>query len=336
MLSLVHLNLKVGSPVDEITLVIDQYTSQLESEQDDADKLNATTQADCDDQIATFNKNIGDFKRQIESLNIQITENTAILETNKKELAQAQYDFQETVKQIEAGTAQREQEHNEWAQKDYELSIDITTVEEGIRLVQHMLHGVSFAQVETKYNKIVEKLQTKGTRQILFKPLVSQLVQITSKFNYENVVKVLELLNNIRVGLVNEQTEARLQEEQAQKDWEKLLATLTAHKQALSDKIAQKQAAIASLTAVLKTDKKSLEDTTFNLSNEEENLADKTEACNAASVKYLTETGEREKQLEILARLQTYITEKLRPVQDYLDTRSYWSAWIIWFIKLHI
>lgn len=68
------------------------------------------------------------------------------------------------MKQIEDGTRQRETEHQEWANKDYELSVDITTVEEGVRLVQHMLHGVSFAQVEGKFNKVVEKLNTKGSR----------------------------------------------------------------------------------------------------------------------------------------------------------------------------
>lgn len=39
------------------------------------------------------------------------------------------------MKSIETGLAQREAEHKEWATKDYELSVDITTVEEGIRLV---------------------------------------------------------------------------------------------------------------------------------------------------------------------------------------------------------
>jgi len=47
----------------------------------------------------------------------------------------------------------------------------------------------------------------------IFKPMVVQLTQLAAKFNYENVVKVLELLDNIRKGFVDEKTNAKLAEE---------------------------------------------------------------------------------------------------------------------------
>jgi len=43
-------------------------------------------------------------------------------------------------------------------------------------------------------------------------------------------MKILELLNNIRVSIVEERENARITEERAQADWEVLLAHLTSEK----------------------------------------------------------------------------------------------------------
>jgi len=127
----------------------------IEKAQDQADKDNATEQAACDKDAATYAELISTITRNIESDKTVIAENEVILATAIKTLAQAEQDWESVVKSIEVGTAQREAEHKEWAQKDYELSIDITTVEEGIRLVEHMLHGVAFVDIESRYNKVL-------------------------------------------------------------------------------------------------------------------------------------------------------------------------------------
>lgn len=181
---------------------LESVRDNLEADQDAADKKNATDQADCEEDINLLTKTIADLKKTIDSLKLVINENELILAQAQKNLAQAESDWENVVKSIETGTAQREAEHKEWANKDYELSVDITTVEEGIRLVQHMLHGVSFAEIEGRYNKVLAQMQTRSGS--IFKPMVVQLTQLASKFNYENVQKVIELLDNIRKGLVDE------------------------------------------------------------------------------------------------------------------------------------
>jgi len=62
-----------------------------------------------------------------------------------------------------------------------------------------MIHGVAFAQIKSRYEKVIEKLQKDdGKHTTLFKPLIIQLTQLATKLNYENVMKILDLLNGIR------------------------------------------------------------------------------------------------------------------------------------------
>jgi hypothetical protein len=46
-------------------------------------------------------------------------------------------------------------------------------LEEGVKLIQHMIHGVAFAQIKSRYDKVIEKLQgDNGVHSTLFKPLI--------------------------------------------------------------------------------------------------------------------------------------------------------------------
>jgi hypothetical protein len=65
-----------------------------------------------------------------------------------------------------------------------------------------MIHGVAFAQIKTRYEKVLDKLKTtESKRATLFKPLIASLTQLATKLNYENVMKILDLLNNIRTAI---------------------------------------------------------------------------------------------------------------------------------------
>jgi hypothetical protein len=68
-----------------------------------------------------------------------------------------------------------------------------------------MIHGVAFSQIKSRYDKVLDKLNEDTNKHAsMFKPLISSLTQLATKLNYENVVKILELLNNIRVSIVEE------------------------------------------------------------------------------------------------------------------------------------
>jgi len=226
-LSAIALNVASKSPLDDITLLIDQIMAQINDDQARADDKNRTDQAICDETIASFNQQIQEQKSTIASLQKAITDNTEILQQAKSDLAQAERDYDETVTAIQEGTAEREASHANWAEQDYQNAISIATLEEGVKLIQHMVHGVAFAQIKARYDKVLEKLANNNDKHTtLFKPLISSLTQLATKLNYENVMKILELLNNIRAAIVEEKEASREAEEKAQADWEVLLAHL--------------------------------------------------------------------------------------------------------------
>jgi hypothetical protein len=66
--------------------------------------------------------------------------------------------------------------------------------------------------------------------------LILSLSELATKLNYESVVKILDLLNNILEALRQSQTDYRVAEENAAADWENLEAHLSDQKQALAGK----------------------------------------------------------------------------------------------------
>lgn len=186
--------------------MINQILSDIVKRQAEADSRNQTNQAVCDETINGFRKQIAEQTETIASLERSIVENTDVVTQAKIDLAQAERDYDETLSAIQTGTDQRNTEHTKWTENDYTMSIQIATLEEGVKLIQHMIHGVAFSQIKARYDKVLEKLgessnTNKGT---LFKPLITQLTQLANKLNYENVMKILDLLNNIRNSIVEE------------------------------------------------------------------------------------------------------------------------------------
>jgi hypothetical protein len=114
------------------------------------------------------------------------------------------------VAAIESGTAERLAAHDKWAEEDYQNAISIATLEEGVKLINHMIHGVAFSQIKSRYDKVLDKLQnTESKHATLFKPVIASLTQLATKLNYENVMKILDLLNNIRAAIIEEKEASR-------------------------------------------------------------------------------------------------------------------------------
>jgi len=79
-----------------------------------------------------------------------------------------------------------------------------------------MIHGVAFAQIKPRFDKVLEKLgDTESKHSTMFKPLISSLTHLATKLNYENVMKILDLLNNIRISIVEERENARISEDKS-------------------------------------------------------------------------------------------------------------------------
>jgi len=61
-----------------------------------------------------------------------------------------------------------------------------------------MVHGVAFSQIKTRYDKVLAQLSKSGEKHTLYKPLIVALTELATKLNYENVMAILQLLNNIK------------------------------------------------------------------------------------------------------------------------------------------
>ena len=322
-ISAIALNMAAQNPVEEITLLIDEILQQLDKDQSAADAKNRTDQAVCDETIAGFNAQIAEHTETIATLEKAIADNTEIVEQATVDLDQANKDYDETIDAITAGTEQREAEHAKWAAEDYQNSIEIATLEEGVKLIQHMVHGIAFAQIKVRYDKVLDKLRDSDSkRSTLYKPLITSLTQLATKLNYEDVMKILDLLNGIRAGIVEEQEAARMAEEKAQADWEVLLAHLENQKQSLADKRARLTALIASTELLLEQLSGSLANHRVELENLQQSLAAQQAWCDEQSNTYTTQSSEREREIAILNKLQEHMAEKFGAISDYVESRE--------------
>ena len=86
LLSAVQLNLASKVPLDDVIVLIDQIIDQVEGQQSDADKANATNQADCEETISSLQSQIAETVALIDQLEKTIADNEEILAQAKIDL----------------------------------------------------------------------------------------------------------------------------------------------------------------------------------------------------------------------------------------------------------
>jgi hypothetical protein len=79
ILSAVALNIAVESPLEEITLLIDEILTEIANDQSSADEKNRTDQATCDETINGLVNQIREHKEAISTLTQSISDNEEIL-----------------------------------------------------------------------------------------------------------------------------------------------------------------------------------------------------------------------------------------------------------------
>jgi len=151
--------------------------------------------------------------------------------------------------------------------------------------------------------------------------LILSLSELATKLNYESVIKILDLLNNILGALRQSQTDYRVAEENAAADWENLSTHLADQKQALAGKKSRLNSLISSSEDIIAQSESSL---AFHQSIQvkiEASELDQQTWCEIVSSLYVSETIERTRQTEILTKLDEHISEKYGTVTEYLQTR---------------
>jgi len=322
MMNFVQLNAAGEVPVDEVSTILEEVLDQLQNRQADADSNNATNQAICDETLSNFASQLASERSTIESLENSVETNTQIRDEAKRSLEQAATDYEETVNALESGEAQREGENTKWVDTNYEIEEASVAIEETIKLIKHLIHGVSFAQIKPRYDVVQEKLRKSAKFGTLFKPLILSLSELATKLNYESVVKILDLLNNILGALRQSQTDYRVAEENAAADWESLETHLTDQKQALAGKKSRLNSLITSSDDIISQSQESLGFHREIQAKLEASEMDQETWCEAVSEIYVRETAERSRQSEILETLNDHVSDKWSAVAEYLQTRT--------------
>lgn len=255
------LSLQTSTKDYDITTVqttIDEYLDNIQEDQANDDSRNDSNQATCDELLTSLNNQVDAETSAVTSLENAIETNTEILEGAKRDLNLAASDYDETVSALEAGAAQREAEHARWADIDYEHENAETQLDESIKLIKHLIHGVTFAQIKPRFEKIQDNLRQSTKFGTLFKPLILSLSELATKLNYENVVQIIDLLNQILHSVSQSRADyARTEQTQAD-DWAELSAHLTDQKNSLADKKSRLNALISSTEDILTQSRASL------------------------------------------------------------------------------
>jgi uncharacterized small protein (DUF1192 family) len=269
ILNFLSVNAQNELPVTEVQEAIATVVDEIQNRQAEQDAANDSNQALCDEQITRFNNQIASETEIVTSIGNSIVSNEELLDQAKRDLELAASDLDETVAALESGNAQREAEHARWVDVDYEHTTAIVSIDESIKLIKHMIHGVTFAQIKPRYEKVQESLKKSNKFATLFKPLIVSLSELATKLNYENVVAILDLLNNIQTSLEDSQ------------------------KASLSDKKSRLNALITSTVEIIAQSRNSLSFHQNSLVKAEANLEDQTNWCELVTETYTNETNER-------------------------------------------
>jgi hypothetical protein len=308
--------------VTNIQTTINEYVDSIQEDQANDDSRNAQNQATCDELITSLNNQINSETEAVNSLENALETNGEILEGAKRDLNLAATDYDETVSSLESGNAQREAENARWVDIDYEHESSETQLDEAIKLIKHLIHGVTFAQIKPRFEKIQESLRQSSKFGTLFKPLILSLSELATKLNYENVVHIIDLLNQILASVRQSRADyARTEQNQAD-DWEQLSNHLFEQKNSLSDKKSRLNALITATEQILVQSRASLEFHQNQLVRLQAALEEQENWCNTVYGIYDVNTQERSRQTDILERLLNHIDERFGSVSEYLQTRQ--------------
>jgi len=322
ILNFLSVNAQNDLPVTEVQEAIATVADEIQNRQAEQDAANDSNQALCDEQITRFNNQIASETEIVTSIGNSIVSNEELLDQAKRDLELAASDLDETVAALENGNAQREAEHARWVDVDYEHTTAIVSVDESIKLIKHMIHGVTFAQIKPRYEKVQESLKKSNKFATLFKPLIVSLSELATKLNYENVVAILDLLNNILGALQQSRADyARTEQTQAD-DWAELESHLTDQKNALSDKKSRLNALITATEEIISQSRDSLEFHNNQVVRLQAAWDEQDHWCTLVFEIYDNNTLERTRQTDILTRLEEHVNERYGSVTEFLQTRQ--------------
>jgi len=321
LLGIVVLQMKTGSPIEEIVELLGSIQDDLYDQQDVADQERAEHQQTCETNINLYENTIDETKNNIAYLEQLITDTESELESTKVQISETEGEIESLEEEYANAKAQREAEHEQWEEYDAEYEDSIDAVVEAIDLISTLKTGDA-ALIQTKLTQLQGRLSkaVKGSR-ALYAPMVASLAEIASKADQGTVHKILSLLAELKSELEISRSEDTDTEEQSQADYDEYEATITstiAEKKAHLAYLKEKKDNLESTLAQAESD---LDNAKQKLATYEDLLEKQVAQCDEWEETYQRETEERNDELDVLSQVVDIVEQRIVSTDDYLKER---------------
>ncbi|KAM3138351.1 hypothetical protein pb186bvf_009627 [Paramecium bursaria] len=321
ILSTVQMYLNARGKADEVILLLNQILAGLVDEQNKHDNVRRVDQTAC-------TRIINDLENSIAYHTTQVQVNANLRDENQKAQDEAEVDVRQTVQDIESNEktyaqedANRNKQHETFVRKNQEHLDAIQAVDEATKLVQHLSLGATFAELRPRFEAVQKKLIENESHGALFQPIVTALTELATKVDQKAIKRILQLLSQLRQQLVDARTNLEDTENRQAQRWVEFSSHLTNEHNRLVDRKNQLEQSIQSYRANVQTATHFFEVHTLELEQANEALAAQEVWCEHQENIYANSSSERQRQTEILTRIQEHLSEKLTATSQYLGGR---------------
>ncbi|CAD8077211.1 unnamed protein product [Paramecium sonneborni] len=321
-LNAIQISLATGSPVHEIQSYINNIRFMLEQEQKDSDLYIQNTQASCNRLLHDFSTNLAYHQSQLKAHNKIVDENTNNLQRSLNKIAEVSVEIEENSKKTNAGQSERDLQYAEFQSKIKDHTEAIAAIDEAYALIEHLSGGSSFIQVKGRFNKVLSRLQNQSTSSgLLFQPILTMMTQLSAKSDSDTAKKVLQLLSNLRVQIVESKSSDEDIEKQQSLNWQQFLSDLTNERNTLSDQRQNLEQAILNYQSIIEESQGKVEYHSAEVERNQSNLEGQDQWCRQQQDIYQMETQARVQLQDLISRISDHIQDKIVTLKEYLRER---------------
>ncbi|EAR83960.2 trichocyst matrix protein, putative (macronuclear) [Tetrahymena thermophila SB210] len=310
ILDTVALQITNRVPLGEVAKVISEINSDIQSQQQTADSLQAERSRECESEQDRLNSIITDNN----AIKTDALENIAILEVEISQLS-ANIGNKNQQLTLLSDRVSSIQDARSRDNEDFERRSQET--EQVIEALNLIIEKVGSISPETSEQEVFLQLAKIGKSN----PILS-LVSIASTFSQDSLDNVINKLSQLRESLSASLVEDGEAENRAIKEFNKLVSelhstinSLNLLISSLNNELSQKQASHAFHTSRLNNAEEAI-------SSSQELLKRKVSQCNDWSTQYQSDTQARNEQIDIIEEVQSIVATKLETMKDYLKERA--------------
>ncbi|CAK80730.1 unnamed protein product (macronuclear) [Paramecium tetraurelia] len=251
-----------------------------------------------------------------------IIKNTNNLQRSLNKIAEVSVEIEENSKKTNAGQSERDLQYAEFQSKIKDHAEAISAIDEAYALIEHLSGGSSFIQVKGRFNKVLSRLQSQSTSSgLLFQPILTMMTQLSAKSDSDTAKKVLQLLSNLRVQIVESKSSDEDIEKQQSLNWQQFLSDLTNERNTLSDQRQNLEQAILNYQSIIEESQGKVEYHAAEVERNQSNLDGQDQWCRQQQDIYQMETQSRVQLQDLISRISDHIQDKIVTLKEYLRER---------------